>query len=83
MSANTHIEGTEIVKDSGGNPWLKTTIPQAGYCASWLLNYETTPPPPPAGTLPTITGSVAATLKAPGYPDKVVTVDIGEWKPNA
>jgi len=43
MPANTRIEGTEIVAAMDGGKWLKTTVPQAGYCASWLLEYETDP----------------------------------------
>jgi len=43
MPANTRIEGTEIVTAADGGKWLKTTVPQAGYCASWLLEYETDP----------------------------------------
>ena len=73
MPANTQIVGTEIVTATDGGKWLKTTFPQAGYCASWLLVYDTAPPPPAAG-LPTIN----MTFKAAGYPDKIV-----EWIPNA
>jgi hypothetical protein len=43
MPANTHIEGSEIVTAADGSKWLHTTVPQAGYCASWLLVYETDP----------------------------------------
>lgn len=74
MPAGTSIEGTEIVTHTDGGKWLKTVKPQAGYCASWLLEYTT---PPPTTGLPVITGDF--TLRATGYPDH--PVDIGEWKP--
>lgn len=44
MPANTHIEGTEIITGADGSKWLKTVLPHVGYCASWLLTYETIPP---------------------------------------
>lgn len=47
MSANTAIEGNEIVTASDGSKWLHATLPQVGYCASWLLVYDTAPDPEP------------------------------------
>ena len=75
MSANTQIVGTEIVTTTDGSKWLKTTSPQIGYCASWLLVYDTVPP---VGDLPVI--HVHQLYSASGYPDLIIDED---WTPDA
>ena len=75
MPANTQIVGTEIVTATDGSKWLKTTSPQAGYCASWLLVYDTVPP---VDGLPVI--HIHQLYSASGYPDLVIDKD---WTPNA
>jgi len=75
MPANTQIVGTEIVTATDGSKWLKTTSPQAGYCASWLLVYDTVPP---VDGLPVI--HIHQLYSASGYPDLVIDKD---WTPDA
>jgi hypothetical protein len=44
MPANTMIEGPRLVTAADGGKWLETSVPQAGYCAAWLLTFTETPP---------------------------------------